>query len=478
MAILKLALGSLTLAGALCAQGPEPARFLRLNVVATDNRGEPAGDLKAEDFRVTDDGKPQRISLFRGGGSGMPAPVQGGREFFNRAASPHATAILFDFLNETRTDLLEASRKMGQSLKGLESGESLYFYLLLMDGKLLPIHGIEKAPGDAPDKTWVQDIEALLAKAVKTQAGTRPAGMLQEEVVKRTYVGLETLAKQMAALPGRREIVWVTNGVPSVTNPKTPCSGDWIDCALYVPHLSVTLDSAGAVVNPFSYSSLLGPDTTRTMEEMAGLTGGRTYFSEDMRTVVTQLAGAASGVYSLAYEPPREDWDNKFHKVKVTCERKGVKIQARQRYYGLPDTRSAAVRQQAALVAAYQSPSDISYIGLRAALSPGADPQKTVRVEMRVDPADLLLEDRGGTWEGQITVLFSARTAAGPKGEPTLANLALHLTKEQRETAAKEGIPIAREYAIDNTIEKVRLIVLDLGADSVGSLTMPYVPGK
>lgn len=459
----------------LYAQGQpasaEGIRPLRLTVTAADSRGEPVSDLTADDFRISDDGKPQRVALFRSNGGGLPAPSQGGREAFNRAAPRHITAVLLDFLNENQTDVQEASRKIGASLKQLGSGESLYLYALQMDGKLYPVHAFEK-PGETPDPKWVQDAEGMMGKAVKKLAGVRPA-VGDEEIVKRTYVGLETLAKELAAFPGRRDIVWVTTNVPSVGDPKKiGCSGTWVDCGLYVQHLSVTLDAAGAVVNPYSYSSLLGPEKTRDMEEMAGLTGGSTYLSQDMGAVAKALSNGA-GVYAMVYEPPPTNWDMNFHKVKVTCERKGIKIQARQRYFGLTDSRTPAMREQATLVAAYQSPMDVPDIGLRAALSPGSDPQKTIRVEMRVDPADLLLQEQGGMYEGQLTVLFSARTAAGPKGEPAIANLALHMTKEQRATALKEGIPLAREYPIDNTIQNVRLIVLDHGANSVGSLTMP-----
>ena len=63
----------------------------------------------------------------------------------------------------------------------------------------------------------------------------------------------------------------------------------------------------------------------------------------------------------------------------------------------------------------------------------------------------------------------SACAAAGPQGEPTLSPEAIHLKREQ----LKDGIPIVRDYPIDAATQKVRLIVLDQGANSVGSLTVP-----
>jgi VWFA-related protein len=436
--------------------GDEAARLVRLNVVAT------AADLTIEDFRVADDGKAQRIAVFRGPKS---ADTKTG-EFSNRPVPPqHTTAILLDLLNQRLSvDRLNSSRKIGESLKHLDSGESVYLYLLAFDGRLVPIHAIE--PGAAPNKTWAQDVDATLAKSMKELNKARPAGMNDEEIVKKSYVALETLANQLTAFGGRTDIVWVTNDIPNVWGPKT-CSGDWIECALYVPHLSVTLDRAGVLVHPLSYAGTLNPTATRYMEEMAGLTGGRAYFNDDMQAVIKQLAANASIAYTIAYEPPHENWDSKFHKVKVTCERKGVKLEARQRYYALPDTRPGPQKTQAVLVAAYQRASDVSEIGLRASVSSTAP--NMAHIEIRLDPADLLLHESGGEYTGQLSVLLSARAAAGPQGDPTLSTAAVHLKREQ----LKGDIPIARDYPVDAATQKVRIIVLDQGANSVGSLTVP-----
>jgi hypothetical protein len=206
------------------------------------------------------------------------------------------------------------------------------------------------------------------------------------------------------------------------------------------------------------------------MEEMASLTGGRAYFNDDIRAVMKQLAANESMTYAIAYEP-KESWDSKFHKVKVTCERKGVKLEARQRYYALPDTRPAPQKAQAAMVAAYQRPSDVSDIGLRASVSPTTP--NMAHVEIRVDPADLLLRESGGEYTGQLSVLLSARAAAGPQGEPTLSTQPIHLKREQ----LKGDISITRDYPIDAATQKVRIIVLDQGANSVGSVTVPISSG-
>jgi VWFA-related protein len=486
-------------------QGSEAAKLVRLNVVASDSQK--GSELTADDFHITDDGKPQKVILLRGPGA-KPAVTAGPGEFSNRPASaPHTTAILFDFLNTNdRAVRLEAAKKIGQSLKQLASPESVVLYLLALDGKLVPVHPFPTDPGAASNNSWVQEIDSELNKAVKANSGARPSGIVDEEFTKRTYLALETLANQLAAYPGRRDILWVTTRI-QYTYPVKPCTSDWIDCGLYVPHLSVTLDRAGVAVNLLSYASSKDADTaggagemtgltggrqrmgqdvskgvqtvrsdaTRDMGEMAALTGGKVWFGNDITNVIQSARGQDADLYTLAFEPPHDGWDNKFHRVKITADRKSVTIQAKTRYYALPDQRQAAQRDRETLVAAYNSPADMSELGLRAkATSAGNKAQ----VELHIDPADLLMSEQGGAFSDQVMLLLSPRTEKGPQGEPAMFPMELNLTREQREKVLKEGIPIAQEVPIDGATRKVRIILLDRGDNLVGSLTVPLSPAK
>ena len=56
--------------------------------------------------------------------------------------------ILFDLLNQNQSDRLDTWHKLGRSLQQLESGDSLYFYLLTLEGALSPIHALSGKSGD------------------------------------------------------------------------------------------------------------------------------------------------------------------------------------------------------------------------------------------------------------------------------------------------------------------------------------------
>jgi VWFA-related protein len=526
----KRLLCTVTLAGALAASGllaqvPGPPPLIRLYPVVLDANGEPMTGLNAGDFKIVDQTTPQTIFAFYKPIAEKAAPL-GPLERSNRPGGgmPHSAVILFDMLNMNQPDRLDTWKILDKALPTLESGESTYFYLLTLEGALVPIHAI--APASADDKTWPQGMTEGFDKAMKAASHGRNAQMGTEEEAKKTYKALEDLGNQLAAFPGRRDIVWITGGVPSQWDPKNKkcksldfdqyhtmsgsdktgvipnaapgesndarmagsgnegrtgvaigswgggTGGDWIDCGLYVPHLGVTLEKAGAAVDPVSYSRDLSPETNYDLEQMARLTGGHNYLKVDIRTTLKLVAQNANS-YEIVYNPPAENWDNKFHRIQVTCERPGAKVQVRERYYALPDSRPPGDRMKAALMAAFQSPTDFAEIGLRTKIAPLEGDKPGVHMDIRVNPADLLMRDEGGKFTGAVYFLISDRGAGGPLGEPSVTSFNLDLTAAQHDLVMKEGIPLAQDHATTDAVRQIRVIILDQNTDAVGSITFP-----
>lgn len=497
----------------LLAQAPAPPVLMHLHAVALDAAGQPVIDLNAGDFKIVDQGKPQTIFSFHKPAVGPAVPL-GPLERSNRpgGAIPHTIAILFDLMNENQPDRLDNWHTFDKLLPQLESGESVYFYLLNLEGELVPIHAM--GPKSADDATWPHDVAQNLDKAMKAASHARPVHMGQEDLVKKTFHQLEALAGQLALFPGRRDIVWITDGMQNVYNTKLPCNGDWVDCALYVPHLAVTLAQADVAVNPVSYSRDLstalapimtmdtkanpgkdqltsiqningdagqqqnaqgaqGSDPGLDLRQMALLTGGAAYFKVDIRTVLKQVAAADNSSFDIAYDPSAENWDNKWHQIHVACERPGVKLQVRSRYYALPDARPVADRMKAVLTAAFQSPSDAAEIGLRTKIAPLEGAKQGVHMEVRINPSDIMLREQGGKFTGAVYFLVSDRGAAGALGEPSISSFNLELTPAQHDAVMKDGIPMEQDHATTDAVQQIRIIVLDQNTNAVGALTFP-----
>src|SRR5262245_42337311 len=128
---LAVLLGALALARPLAQQAPPPAsaqgapgqaasqqqpdsqqpqqpvfrsgiNFVRVDVIVSDPKGNPVGDLKAEDFEVTEGGKPQTIEAFKliqlDGGvaeAAIEAPQQIRSEFDEEAEAARDDVRLF-----------------------------------------------------------------------------------------------------------------------------------------------------------------------------------------------------------------------------------------------------------------------------------------------------------------------------------------------------------------------------------------------
>ena len=471
-----LAVGTLVLA----AYAQEPAQLVRLNVVAVDAQGKPVTDLTAADFHIVDEGKPQTIALFHSGGYGPATPSNPG-EFANRPSPPpHTTVILFDCLNHMRSEWLYATKKLSTSLKQIDDAGSIYFYVLTPAGELDAIHPIPAGPGAAPDKTWNQNIESMLNKEIKGLKA-RPAGMADEVVTKKTYSTLEGLGKQLTNYPGRRDIIWVLGGVPYTwkENTKNPCIGIWVGCGLYAEHLSVSLDLYGTFVNLLTFTDL-DTDKTVDMEAMAALTGGSlTYGNKggEISQVIQLGNDSASDSYTIAYDPTAANWDNKFHLVKMSCDRKGVKLIAKTRYYALPDSRPPDKRQMDALGYAFAAPHDVSDIGLHGTITPGKA-AGTVKVDLKAAMSDIMVTQSGGQFTAHLRVLVSARSANGPEGDPKDMSLDPKFTKEQYDSYLKDGFPISNDVVTDSTTTAVRIVIADRVTDLAGSLTIPLAVAK
>lgn len=464
--LLTLAFG----ASVLVAQTAAPDRLVKLYPVATDANGEPVTDLTADDFKIVDQTKAVPVSFFHKPGHDQAAPADA-LTFTNRAphATPHAIAILFDMINMVDTDRLENWKALDKAIPQIESGEKLYLYLLNLEGVLVPIHPI--GPPAADDKTWPQNVAAALDKAMKANSHVRGSQTGGEEMQKRTFKALEDVGAKLALMPGRRDILWISNGLTTVKDPKLiGCNGDWVECALYVPHLAVTLSGFGVAVDPYALIGSLSADVNYNFDQMATLTGGRFYSRRDIASVVQDVATGDKDSYSVFYDPSADSWNNKWHRVQLTCERKGVKLQFRQRYYAVTDSRTQVDRIKAALQEAFQDPSDLTDIGLRVKISP-LTAGTGMHLQIRIDPSDLLLREQGGKYAGAIYCLISDRNATAPSGEPAVLDLKPELTADQYKAVMKDGLPFEQDHP--TMASQVRVIVLDQNTNQVGSVTFP-----
>lgn len=311
--------------GALLAQRVPPGnssqdRVVTLNVIARDAQNQPVGDLGMDDLKVTDQGKPQRITSFHyQGGAGGKGAVRG-----------HTVVLLFDLLNDDVAYRGYGQELIVRALQPLESTDSLYLYLLTNNGSLYPVHPV--AGADAGAGPWTQQIKPLLENAIQKVYGFKP---IDEKVIalriESTYRALEALASAIAPLPGRKDLIWVTHGVPIEIR---LVNEEMFDYTPRLQRLCTLLDQAGISVSTVDQAESVASQSKDTLELFAELTGGKVYPPGNVDKAVQEALEQPRASYVIQYAALPHD--GKFHKVRVTTSRKGVHLQAEQGYLDSP----------------------------------------------------------------------------------------------------------------------------------------------
>jgi VWFA-related protein len=472
---------------ACATYAPAQSQLVRLNVVALDKQGQPITDLKAEDLQVLDEGKPQPIVLFRANDNRHPAALAlGPHEYSNRTpGNPSgATIILFDLLNGSFGDREYMVLSLVKALGSVESPGNVYLYLLTNDGTLFPIHALPEggAEAAAPDPNWTSQIKPLLDAAIQKVYGIRPVDDRDIGIrAVTTFKVLRDLGGELSSLPGRKNIVWITNAFPlevryggmcrdiKVWNVTAPCSGEYVDMKPLVRYVGGQLDAVGVSLYSVDEWNVDGGDRVlvkQTLDEFAAMTAGRSYVSGGTKNAIPDAVQATRWDYTIAFSP--KNWDGKFHKLRLTSARKGIQLQSEQGYVATPPVDETAALLQAGAA----SKSDLEAIGLRATVTPGASPN-TVRIQLRIDPSSLAIVQQNGRYSGQLASLYAGIATDGLKQLAKPSSLTLDVTAQQYESVSKDGISVSVELPVPAGVHQVRIVVVDTKANQVGSLTVP-----
>ena len=485
--------------------GQVAAPVVNLNVVAKDARGQPVMDLTREDFQVFEGSKAQRLVSFRRAEPIAKRVMQAEpNEYSNRAgvAMSRVTVILFDLLNARFEDRGYMMNELTPALQHVETSDTLFLYILTMNGTLYAVHGLAEA-NTGPGKTagahpWTEDIKALLDDASRETLRLRPIWIDVDTRVRMTYQALESLADLVAAAPGRKSLIWISHGVPIGLGPQATSIYDQVDYTPLLRRLTTILDRAEVSVYPVRQPESLAPGATGsaasaaarqsaagtdgpgitlstedTLKQFAELTGGHAFMTPDIRGAIERAASDARMSYLISYEPSLENWDGKYHKIRVTCARKGVKVETKQGYYAYADQAAEGDREKAALETATGSAFDTTEIGVNARLIVYDPANHEADLAIRVDAADVSFAKAGEIATGRLAVSVAGYLKDGRMEMFPSEEVAPRLTAEQRETALREGIRVERRLVLAEDVEKLRVLVYDRESGAVGSLTVP-----
>lgn len=383
-----------------------------LDLIVRDKKGRPVRDLKADELEIVDGQNAAKITSLRlteVEHATASATTPGQPQRVDPLRQVRLVAMLFDSLS---LEPAVQARAAAHELIKAGSGPNVYFAILRMAGRLQALQeftnddkklnqAIDKLVGGklnyqahaAQVEKQLQQLAAqnpsadvVMPASSPTDANGKPldptavpmASLLlnmlttatidANEMQSRPVLGaLRAAADQLKALPGRKTIVYFTEGWNLTYAMREQFQGlisaaNRANVSFYIVDASglaigakneaarkvlSQAIAAGANSGPaVSFEQSKSVDTAleslnankqTALMDLAGSTGGMFISdSNDLRRPMQRLSEDVNAYYEVNYVPQGRDLDGHFRPIKVKVNRPGVKIQTRSGYFDLP----------------------------------------------------------------------------------------------------------------------------------------------
>jgi len=530
---------ALLLALPLCAQAPQvpqaplilrsTTRLVQLNIIVQDKKGNPVTDLKKEDFEIKDAGKVQTVSLFSME-SNAPLPIATEplppnvftNKLERRAGTPSSVSvILLDWLNTKFADRAYAQAQVIKFLQQQIRPED-HIGLYTLSRGLRVLHDYTSDSTELLARLNSSDGRSLpdLSRAESRSGGPamlldtwlRGGGASRAEAdfytidrVNGTLKAIEFIANHLSAVPGRKNLIWVSGGFPLEIGFDSPAAmrdptreqrtfSDEIDRtvrAVNNANLAIyPVDARGLMTSPQFSAERRGNANRRppripppapgsknqdTMRELASRTGGRAYINtNDLNKAIRDAIQDTRVTYTLGFYPSGEKFDGKFHELKVKVDRPGANIRYRKGYFDFAEQPQDEKARKAELSDAVWSPMEASALGLVVQVQPDASKPKSMNVFVKVDPHGISLQQQGNRWDGRLDLLFVQKDDRGGQFNGTSDTMELQLQQANYEKVSREGLIYKKTIEMAPQANQLRVVVRDAASGTVGTVTIPF----
>jgi len=534
--------------GLLVAQQPAPlfrvgSKLVEVEVTVLDKKGNPVTGLTQADFTVSDEGKPQPVAFFHFDGAPEPPPAanapaaverkSGSMIFSNRVdsenESPNVTALVLDGLNTPPQQSVVVRAQVLRYLRALAPQTRVaIFYMgpqnvqvihdFTADAAALRAR-LEKAVVGIPAQS-VTDYEQSIHEAeafVNMFAGTPTEAIVRASMVRQlatesaansaarqarvehTLEALEILGRHLAALPGRKNLVWIGAGFSLVSIDTTGRAPYTVgnnfearvrDAARRLAQYGVVLyivDSSGVPGGPFNGTSPTtqlrppqGPfedlrnaedrnnDPHMAMTTLASITGGRYLFNtNDLTSGFKQAASDIQGSYRLGFYAPEEQQEQ-WHRLKVQVKRSGVTVRHREGYRTDAPAPQPVPWTEKGMNAVLGNPLGSSVIPLTARYGAASAGERVLDLAIGVE--GIHFHRDGDDLKAELQVAVSELTTAGEPLPAFTTTLHVSVPAAKWDEASKAGIPFHRQWTPSAAAARTRVVVLDAATGQFGSV--------
>jgi VWFA-related protein len=341
-----------------------------LDIVVTDG-GHSLTGLKASDFIVTEEGKPQVVASLE---EHQPMSAEmNARLVANPPLAPNTfsnyspvanmnayTVILLDALNTRLDDQMSVRLALIKYLKNMKPGGPVAIFE--RDTKMHLVQGFTSDPQVLLAAAESERNDPELLKLVR---GTREEYLVYK--LDEVTTGFQLLGRYLAAFPGRKNLIWFTGALPQSNLPE-PISDPFNDefrilegdphdltAALTLSRVAVYPIDARAlqVASQYEAASNRPPLQNATLhfengqgfqhtnlDLIAESTGGRAFYSSNgLGAKITEIAENGSSYYTLTYATTNTNWNGEFRHIRIEVNQPHVKLQYRQGYFAVDRTK-------------------------------------------------------------------------------------------------------------------------------------------
>ena len=536
--------------------------LVEFTVVATDGEGRHVGDLTRDDVTIVERGRPREVAFFHYEGAppsairarALPLPpgIYTNRPEYAPGPPRNIIAILIDSLNTRAEDQVKVLAHILAFVSAVPNDTRIAIYRtgervhvihdftddidslrkrLVKDGIEAPKSGqqavavqqmvIEPWQAEAMAATMEASLE--LAYAEMATIDERTSQYMESRRVEFTMSSLEAVGNHLAGIPGRKNLIWMTSGVPMIS---AQTRDSWpenyvstlrrvaqklasqgiamypVEAAGVRPlYLNVSAgvrgssrgveDSAtsgadaiartaarvearqrarGAPQSPSQMSTT--PDSPRmlgTMDLFADLTGGRALRNtNDLLAGVKAAASDMRGTYSIGFYAQQEP-DERWHTFSVKVRRPGVRVVHRQGYL----SSTAATQSELWLAdqwrAAANNPLGSAKVRLDARFELKGN---TLSAVLQIPAEDLTYRPLNGVTACTLEIAIAERTPQGLLGiRHELGSFAL----KEAQAAEPVGVTVRfpKQWTIDAKTSLIRLVIRDRHTGHYGTLDVP-----
>lgn len=546
-----------------------------VDVVVTKSNGEHILGLKKQDFKLMEDGKPQTIDFFEEHtaktlppGALPELPPMPPNTYTNvppAPASDSVNVLLLDSLNTLPEDQAYVHRQITDFLAKLQPGTRVAIFALgsklrfvqgfttdtsvlvaaIKDKRngAMPTKeaGVRNATDNADDAADIARYRMMQYPGIDAIVRSLSEGreMNYGARASMTFEALDYLARYLAGVPGRKNLIWFSGSFPIIIFPTTaqravieesskmPSYTKQIKktanlltvakVAVYpvgaegmmVDHV-MDADTPGAggqwasghqgsqpdVMAAYAAGAGERADKIGAMEQLASSTGGKAYFNtNDLNDAMRRAIDDGSSYYTISYSPTNKKSDGNYRQIEVRLPGSHYKL-AYRHGYNAEDAPMANAKPQVDPLQPLMKFGLPSATGLLYAVhiepSASSPAQNSTRAGQNHDLKSPLTRYKlkffirwtdvafqttpQGRHNGRIQVALMAYDRDGKAVNWDASSEEINLKPETYAAIQKSGIPAELEIDLPNRELNLVTGVYDWGTGKVGTLDIPLHP--